>query len=90
MNAKQIVAVRRDNSEKVTIPISQVGKDIKNLLVTIHDNLLSNATKDLHDHTKRTKNWSEFCTFLDTKNIILSPFCGETPCEEKIKADSAR
>jgi len=35
-------------------------------------------------------NFDEFCRCLDKSNIILAPFCGEVPCEEKIKALSAR
>lgn len=27
---------------------------------------------------------------LDSKKLILAPFCGEIPCEDDIKKDSAR
>jgi bifunctional glutamyl/prolyl-tRNA synthetase len=27
---------------------------------------------------------------LDAKKLILAPFCGEIPCEDNIKKDSAR
>lgn len=90
LKSQQFVAVRRDTAEKLTIVRGDATKEIPALLVKIHQNMLAKATKDLEDHTKITKNWSEFTTFLDAKNIILSPFCGDTPCEEKIKAESAR
>lgn len=44
----------------------------------------------MKNHTKITKDWNQFCKNLDQKNIILSPFCGDMPCEDKIKQDSVR
>lgn len=41
-------------------------------------------------HLKVNLDWNNFVKLLDDKNIILSPFCGEPHCEEKIKADSTR
>jgi prolyl-tRNA synthetase len=35
-------------------------------------------------------NWPEFTPALDQKKIILSPFCGEPACEDRIKNDSTR
>ena len=35
-------------------------------------------------------NWADFVPALDEKKIILSPFCGEPACEDKIKTDSTR
>jgi bifunctional glutamyl/prolyl-tRNA synthetase len=90
LKSQQFVAVRRDTAEKVTITRSSAKTEIPNLLIKIHDNMLAKATKDLNDHLKVTKTWKEFTTLLDAKNIIMSPFCGDIPCEEKIKAESAR
>lgn len=87
---QQFIAVRRDTGEKLTIKRSSAVTDISQLLEKIHDNLLAKATKDLNDHLKTSKNWEEFKTYLDGKNIIMAPFCGDIPCEEKIKAESAR
>ncbi|XP_030371393.1 bifunctional glutamate/proline--tRNA ligase [Scaptodrosophila lebanonensis] len=90
LKAQQAVAVRRDTGEKLTIALNDVEKKIPELLETIHATMLGKAQQDLTSHTKIVKNWNEFCNYLDEKNILLSPFCGETPCEDKIKADSAR
>lgn len=86
----QFVAVRRDTGEKLTIPRAQAVERINELLENIHNSMLAKATVDLESHTKVTKDWKEFCTLLDNKNIIMSPFCGDIECEEKIKADSAK
>ena len=34
--------------------------------------------------------WNDFCDALDKKKLIQAPFCGEIPCEDAIKKDSAR
>ncbi|XP_017469914.1 PREDICTED: bifunctional glutamate/proline--tRNA ligase [Rhagoletis zephyria] len=90
MKANQLVAVRRDTGEKLILALEDVESKISQLLETIHDSMLAKAKKDMVDHTKITKIWIDFCKFLDAKHILLSPFCGEIGCEEKIKADSAR
>lgn len=90
LKSGQLVAVRRDTSEKLTITRSTSTTEIPQLLEKIHENMLAKATKDLNDHIKITKVWQELTTHLDAKNLIMAPFCGEIPCEEKIKADSAR
>lgn len=90
LKQKQVIAVRRDNGEKVPVPRDSAVSDLKELLETIHHNLLNKAKNDLDQHTKLTKKWTEFCQFLDQKNIVLAPFCGEIECEDQIKKDSAR
>uniref|UniRef100_A0A1B6CM59 proline--tRNA ligase n=1 Tax=Clastoptera arizonana TaxID=38151 RepID=A0A1B6CM59_9HEMI len=90
LKQNQFVAVRRDTGEKLTIKKSSGVTDLSNLLLQVHDNLLKKANEDLTSHTKITRDWKEFCHHLDNKNIILAPFCGNIPCEDKIKQDSAR
>ena len=51
---------------------------------------LDRAKKELDDHVMVTEEWEEFCSGLDRKMLIMAPFCGEIPCEDLIKKDSAR
>ncbi|EDW68345.2 bifunctional glutamate/proline--tRNA ligase [Drosophila virilis] len=90
MQAKQIVAVRRDTGEKLTIALADVEKKIPALLETIHESMLAKAQLDLVSHTKIVSSWTDFCNQLENKNMLLAAFCGDTACEDKIKADSAR
>ncbi|XP_059610476.1 bifunctional glutamate/proline--tRNA ligase [Phlebotomus argentipes] len=87
---KQVVFVRRDTGQKIQANRANLVNNVKTLLETIHESMLAKATKDLNDHKKLTRDWAEFVKLLDAKNIILSPFCGITECEDKIKADSQR
>uniref|UniRef100_A0A182NG17 Bifunctional glutamate/proline--tRNA ligase n=1 Tax=Anopheles dirus TaxID=7168 RepID=A0A182NG17_9DIPT len=86
----QFVAVRRDNGAKQTIKRGQATAELTKLLETIHASMYERAERDLNDHTKVTKQWAEFLQFLEAKNIIMAPFCGEISCEDRIKAESAR
>ncbi|XP_050079284.1 bifunctional glutamate/proline--tRNA ligase [Anopheles maculipalpis] len=86
----QFVAVRRDNGAKQTIKRGEATVALAQLLETIHAAMYERAERDLHQHTKVTKQWAEFLQFLEAKNIIMAPFCGEISCEDRIKAESAR
>lgn len=44
----------------------------------------------MKSHLAVIDTWPEFLANLNQKKIIMSPFCGEKDCEEKIKKDSAQ
>nr|CAD7454349.1 unnamed protein product [Timema tahoe] len=90
LKQQQLVAARRDTGEKLTLKRETAIQQLADLLEDIHRSMLNQATEDLVSHTKQTKDWAQFCSLLDEKNIILSPFCGDTACEDRIKKDSAR
>ena len=46
--------------------------------------------KALDENIVIAKEFEEFCTALDEKKLILSPYCGEISCEDNIKKLSAR
>ncbi|KAJ4426690.1 hypothetical protein ANN_26488 [Periplaneta americana] len=87
---KQVVAVRRDTGEKLTVQRDCIVADIQKLLETIHFCMLDKATKELNTHIVECKDWAEFCAGVDKSNLMLSPFCGAIDCEDLIKKDSAR
>lgn len=89
IKSNQIVVVRRDTGEKITIARDDATKRIPLLLEDIHTSMYKKAAKDFKEHLKVTKEWTEFCQQLDKKNVLLSPFCGDINCEGKIKDDSA-
>lgn len=89
LEKKQVTLVRRDNAERLTAERSSVCGTIEKLLEDIQRSMLNKASNDLKNHTKQTNEWNTFCSELEKKNIILAPFCGDTSCEDNIKADSA-
>uniref|UniRef100_A0A8D8TL22 Bifunctional glutamate/proline--tRNA ligase n=1 Tax=Cacopsylla melanoneura TaxID=428564 RepID=A0A8D8TL22_9HEMI len=90
MKQNQLVAVRRDTGEKITISKDKAVENITSLLDNIQTSMFEKAKKDLDAHLVTSKKWNEFTDNLDKSNIILAPFCGQESCEDKIKADSAR
>lgn len=86
----QIVAVRRDTGEKITIQRKDAVSEIQKVLENIQQNLYNRALEDLKIHSVQASKWDDFCRELDNTNIILAPFCGSISCEDLIKQDSAR
>lgn len=87
---QQLVAVRRDSGEKSTISRPQAVTEIAALLQTVQKAMFEKASSELKGHLTVCKKWPELVAGLDKKDLIMAPFCGEIPCEEKIKKDSAR
>lgn len=88
--AGEVFVVRRDTGEKRTISRAIVGSEIKTLLDTIHNCMLTRARADQVSHTVKVTSWNDFKGYLEKGNILLAPFCCEEECEDAIKKDSAR
>jgi len=86
----EFVAVRRDTGEKITMKKDTCESKLSELLETIQSDMFKRASKQLDDNLAVTTSWKEFLDMLDNNKIIQAPFCGNTPCEEKIKKDSAK
>lgn len=89
MKAKQLVAVRRDTGEKLTIPLSEVSTKIPALLKQIHSDMFNKAKKEFDEHISLVHSWNDFVGGLAKKNLLLAPFCGDETCEKHIKDESA-
>ncbi|KAL5008454.1 hypothetical protein ScPMuIL_014035 [Solemya velum] len=90
LKQNQFVAVRRDTGEKLTMKNEGCSEKIKELLDKIQTNLFEKAKGDLDTYLTVSHEWEDFCNQLDNKKLIQAPFCGEIPCEDNIKKDSAR
>eukprot|EP00057_Strongylocentrotus_purpuratus_P020732 XP_011675206.1 PREDICTED: bifunctional glutamate/proline--tRNA ligase isoform X1 [Strongylocentrotus purpuratus] len=90
MSKQEFIACRRDNGAKTTFPEAQSVAKVTELLDQIQNDMFANAKKDLDGHIAVTSSWNEFCDRLDEKKLLLVPYCGDIPCEDRIKKDSAR
>ncbi|KAH3856985.1 hypothetical protein DPMN_099582 [Dreissena polymorpha] len=86
----QIVIVRRDTGEKLTIKNDGIVKQVKDLLDQVQADMFKRAKADLDRYMTVSHGWDELCSGLEEKKLIQAPFCGDIPCEERIKKDSAR
>lgn len=88
---EQVTCVIRHSKEKRSIPLNDnFEKNILKLLEDIHIDMYEKVRKARDDHMKLTYDWNEFRKLLDKKYMLLSPFCGDISCEERIKAESTR
>ena len=85
----QCVVVRRDTGEKITVSLDELEAKVSELLDTIQKNMLEVARAHRDAHTYTAKNWDEFVDIVNNKpGFIKAMWCGETECEENIKAET--
>ena len=89
IEAGQAVVVRRDNGEKTTVALDQIDTYVAELLETIQKDMLEKAREHRDANTHTAKNWEEFKEIIETKQgFIKAMWCGDTECEENIKAQT--
>ncbi|RKK25796.1 putative proline--tRNA ligase [Fusarium oxysporum f. sp. cepae] len=75
----------RHNNEKGTIPVAEIGPQATRLLEQIQKDMYDKANLAYSQHRKVIGNWDEVTPALDSKNVVLIPFCLDGKCEERIK-----
>ena len=85
----QVVLVRRDNREKITVSMDELEIKIQEVLDSIHDSMLSAAKVAVKERTTNAKTLGEMKDILENKTgFIKAMWCGDAACEEKIKEDT--
>ena len=79
---KEIILVRRDISEKKSIPLKLCVKKIKEEFGNISKDLFKNAEKILKENMHRAKTIEEA---KDLKGIVELPWCGKEDCAMEIE-----
>ena len=88
-----VTTSRRDvpgKDGKGKIAITELGKEVPELLETIQADLYEAANQKFKSHVKQITNWDDFVPALNAKNVCLIPFCLQEKCEDEIKELSAR
>ncbi len=89
IEAGQAILVRRDNGEKETVKFEDLETRIPELLETIQKDMLERARAHRDANTHTAKNWDEFKDIIENRQgFIKAMWCGETSCEEEIKAET--
>lgn len=85
----QVVAVRRDTFEKITLPWEGLAEKIVSLLEDIHANMFAMAKAYRDAKIFPAKDFDEFRKGIDEgKGFVRAPWCGETACELEIKSET--
>ena len=83
-----VTYVRRDTLEKATLPIDGLADALKALLEDVQSNMLTQARAFMDSHTTIAHNLDEVVAGANG-GFALASWCGETECEEHLKADHA-
>jgi len=82
----QCVLARRDTREKIFTPLPGIEKTASDLLIQIQKDMLEKARKFRDENTRTVADFAEFQKVLeDSRGFIFAPWCGDGPCELKIK-----
>ena len=85
----QCVVVRRDTGDKQQVSLDGLDNYIAELLDTIQKDMLEAARNHRDTHTYTAATWDEFVDTVNNKpGFIKAMWCGETECEENIKAQT--
>lgn len=82
----QCVIVRRDNREKIFVPLDELESKIPELLKAVHDGLYEKALQRRENITHVCTTFEELAEIADTNpGFIKAMWCGDEACEEEIK-----
>ncbi len=85
----QCVAVRRDNGEKIFIPLDGLEKSVPELLEQVHASMFESAKKNLDEHIFPAYSVDEAKKIQDEKGgFIKTMWCGDVGCEQTMKENA--
>ena len=83
------VIVRRDTREKITADIASLTETVKELLDTMHHDMLERARTHRENHTYEATTLDEFKKIADEKpGFIKAMWCGDQACEDALKEEA--
>lgn len=89
LDKDQVVLVRRDTGEKEFISREDLPSRLPQLLEQIQADMLERAIRFREDNTRSCSDYEEFKLLVEEKRgFIVSPWCGNSECEEKVKNDT--
>lgn len=83
---KQVVVVRRDNFVKQNVPLDRLSNRVGELLEEIQKDMFEKAKIKRDSCIVKAENWDEFMHALNSKMMVLAPWCDEVDVEEDVKA----
>ncbi|MBQ3219531.1 MAG: proline--tRNA ligase [Clostridia bacterium] len=81
----QVIIMRRDNLEKQTVAISDLGNIIPELLDTVQKDLLEKSRKKRDAKIVTADSLDGILKGVEEKNFVKAGWCGCRECEDKVK-----
>jgi len=89
IEAKKVVAVRRDTGKKESIDLSLITKKVPEILDSIQNSMLEEQQKFQKENTHEVETYEDFKDIIESKKgFIKALWCGGQECEEKIKEET--
>ena len=87
IEAGHCVAVRRDNGEKIVVPLEELEARIPELLGDVQKGMYEKARKNLDEHTYTATTLDEVKAIAEKENggFIKTMWCGDLACEMAMK-----
>jgi len=85
---KEVRVCVRFSEEKYQLPWEGLAEQMTEKLEMIQHALLEKAKQAREDHLSNVKNWADFMTALDKRDICLAPWCDTVDCETMVKDKS--
>jgi prolyl-tRNA synthetase len=83
---KSVVSyARRDTGEKGTIAVGELSTKVPALLEQIQKDMYEKAEKTFAEHRVVLNDWEKVVPALNSKNLVIIPFCEEVACEDRMK-----
>ena len=85
LSKEQVTFFCRDNLEKFTVKLTEVVDKIKETLDTIQKRMYQKQLERVKNSTTHAKDFDKFLEGLNKGNIIYTPWCKDSDCEDKVK-----
>jgi prolyl-tRNA synthetase len=84
----QCIAVRRDNGEKIPVPLTELETRIPELLDAVEKGLYEKAKKNLTENTRPVKSMEEAkAVMAEHGGFIKAMWCDDLACETAMKEE---
>lgn len=85
---QKVVCVFRYNGEKTEVEWDNLAQKIPQFLDDIQKGMYDKAKAKFEAKIRKAEKWDEFMQYLNERNVVLTPWCEDRKCEEKIKERS--
>jgi prolyl-tRNA synthetase len=89
MEKNQVVLVRRDTYEKISVPVTEAAAKVKQLLEEIQNSLFHRALAFRKENTHKAEDYPGFKKLVEEQGgFVEAGWCGNAACEAKIKDET--
>ena len=85
VEAGEVIVVRRNDGEKLSLKLGDVAREIPGILDRMHSQMLEKAKNFFEGRVVDVKDFAEFEKVIKEKGIVRMNWCGDESCEDAIK-----